>query len=59
MARNESNPGNDLEIFFAPLKRLTLEAYALSTVGMKEYLGYKGNSVLAAFPGCTHPEHQH
>lgn len=58
MARNEKAPTADLERFFPVLKQLTMEAFTLSEVGMKEYLGYKGNTAIAEFPGCTHPEHQ-
>ncbi|MFN7995110.1 MAG: gluconate 2-dehydrogenase subunit 3 family protein [Bryobacteraceae bacterium] len=58
MARNEKSPATELERFFAVLKQLTVEAFTLSDIGMKEYLGYKGGAAIAEFPGCTHPEHQ-
>jgi hypothetical protein len=58
MARNEGAPENELERFFGPLKRLTVEVYALSEVGARQGLGYKGDTSLAEFPGCTHPEHK-
>ena len=58
MAHNEGAPENELERFFAPLKRLTVEGYALSEVGARRGLGYKGDTSLAEFPGCTHPEHK-
>src|SRR5260370_32481874 len=38
MARNEKAPSTELEKFFQPLKELTINAYALSEIGMKEYL---------------------
>jgi hypothetical protein len=58
MARNEKNPSTELEQFFGVFKQLTVEAYSLSEVGMVQYFGYKGNTAIQEFPGCTHPEHQ-
>ena len=57
MARNEGAPATDLERFFAVLKRSTLDGYYTSKIGIHEDLNYQGNSALADFPGCTHPEH--
>lgn len=56
MAANEANPTTQLERFFEPLKRLAIEAYYLSSAG-KQSLGYKGDTAIARFVGCTHPEH--
>jgi hypothetical protein len=36
---------------------MTADGYYTSRVGLVDELGYKGNTVLAAFPECTHPEH--
>jgi len=58
MARNEKAPTTNLERFFLVLKNMTLDAFIVSEIGMKEYLGYKGNTAIQEFPGCTHPEHQ-
>jgi hypothetical protein len=58
MAQNEKTPSTDLERFFATLKEMTVEAYALSDVGMAQHFGYRGNVAIQEFPGCTHPEHQ-
>jgi len=58
MAQNEGAPTNELERFFAPLKRLTVDGYHLSDVGARQGLGYKGDINLAEFPGCNHPEHK-
>jgi hypothetical protein len=43
--------------FFRELKRLTVDGYYRSEVGMKQELGFEGNAFLAEFEGCTHPEH--
>jgi hypothetical protein len=58
MAQHEGVPENELESFFGPLKRMTVEGYALSDLGARQGLGYKGDTSLAEFPGCTHPEHK-
>jgi hypothetical protein len=58
MARNEQNPTTDLERFFGTLKRMTIDGYYTSKVGIHQELQYQGNTALSEFPGCTHPEHQ-
>lgn len=40
--------------FFETLKSLTIDAYYSTEIGLVEELGYKGNTYLADFPGCTH-----
>jgi glucoside 3-dehydrogenase (cytochrome c) hitch-hiker subunit len=44
--------------FFNTIKTYTINGYYTSEVGLIKELGYKGNSYLDEFPGCTHPEHQ-
>ncbi len=44
--------------FFGEMKRLTVDGYYRSEVGMKQELGFEGNAFLAEFEGCTHPEHR-
>jgi hypothetical protein len=44
--------------FFHEVKRLTVDGYYRSEVGMRQELGFEGNTFLAEFEGCTHPEHQ-
>lgn len=44
--------------FFQQVKRLTVDGYYRSEVGMKQELGFEGNTYLSAFEGCTHPEHK-
>ena len=39
------------------MKSMTADGYYTSRIGLVQELGYKGNTVLAAFPECTHPEH--
>jgi hypothetical protein len=58
MAANEANPETDTERFFARMKALTIEAYCFSEAARRDYFGYRGDTMLAEFPGCTHPEHQ-
>src|SRR5262249_36232329 len=54
---NERSPETTLEQFALQLKNLTIEGYCVSEVGMK-YFGYRGNTGISEFPGCTHPEHK-
>jgi Gluconate 2-dehydrogenase subunit 3 len=54
---NEGNPTTDLERFFPLLKQMTINGYYTSSIGIHQDLEYQGNTYLAAFPGCTHPEH--
>jgi len=44
--------------FFNTIKRHTIDGYYTSEIGLIKELGYKGNTYLDEFPGCTHPEHQ-
>lgn len=46
------------ERFFRAIKSMTADGYYTSQVGLVQELGYKGNTVLAKFPECNHPEHQ-
>jgi hypothetical protein len=39
-------------------KDLTIDGYYSSHEGLVTELGYKGNTYLSEFKGCTHPEHQ-
>jgi hypothetical protein len=36
------------------MKDLTVDGYYTSYSGLVEELGYRGNQMLASFPGCTH-----
>jgi hypothetical protein len=46
------------EPFFQDARLLTAEGYYRSEAGMKEELGFEGNTFLAEFEGCTHDEHR-
>lgn len=54
---NETSPQNPLEQFAVRLKAATIQGYCLSEVGLQHF-GYAGNTAIAEFPGCTHPEHK-
>jgi hypothetical protein len=45
-------------LFFKVAKDLTIDGYYSSKEGLVQELGWHGNTFLADFPGCTHPEHQ-
>jgi hypothetical protein len=57
MAANETNPVSPMETLFVALKRLAIEAFYLSPAG-KQSLGYRGDTAIARFPGCTDAEHK-
>jgi hypothetical protein len=57
-AANEGNPQTELEQFFALLKQMTVDGYYTSEIAMNQDMEYLGNTYLAAFPECTHPEHK-
>lgn len=52
-----SEAGGAKGAFFRTLKDMTIDAYYSSEIGLVRELGYKGNTFLAEFPGCQHPEH--
>ena len=57
LAAGEADPRTELERFFALLKLMTIDGYYTSAIGIHRELQYKGNAVLARFPGCSHSEH--
>lgn len=57
MAANEKDPATQLEKFFAMMKQLAIEAFYLSAAG-RQSLGYKGDTAIERFPGCTHDKHK-
>jgi hypothetical protein len=54
-AANEDRPSTSLELFFVELKRMTVNGYYTSAIGIHQDLRYVGNTYLASFPGCTNP----
>ena len=42
---------------FVRLKNTTIEQYYNTSEGLQTELGWNGNTYLAEFKGCTHPEH--
>ncbi len=57
LSRAEDKPGTEAERFFVLVKRATIEGYYTSQVGIDEELGYRGNTAIDEFPGCTHGGH--
>lgn len=43
--------------FFRAVKNLTADGYYTSKVGLRDELGYTGNTVMGEFPSCEVPEH--
>ncbi|HEV2378992.1 MAG TPA: gluconate 2-dehydrogenase subunit 3 family protein [Terriglobia bacterium] len=57
-AELSDTPSSDVGQFFVALKQMTVNGYYTSEIGIHQDMGYIGNTYLAEFPGCTHPEHQ-
>jgi len=57
-AANEEKPTTTLERFFVVLKQMTVNGYYTSAIGIHQEMEYVGNTYLAAYPECTHPEHK-
>jgi len=57
-AAEEQAPASELGRFFVDLKRMTVDGYYTSSVGIHDEMGYVGNQHLTAAPECDHPEHK-
>ncbi len=57
LARNEGSPQSAADQFFVLMKRMTIDGYYTSRVGIHDDLGYRGNTAVNEFPGCSHEEH--
>jgi hypothetical protein len=51
IAKNEKDPRQPEELFFAKLKSRVVDAYYTSEIGIKQEMEYKGNSYLPEFVG--------
>jgi hypothetical protein len=51
IAKNEKDPRQPEELFFARLKSRVVDAYYTSEIGIKQEMEYKGNSYLPEFVG--------
>jgi hypothetical protein len=58
-ARNESKPESELDHFFVEFKRAAIEAFYASDLIQREHLGYRGNTAVNKFVGCTHTDFDH
>lgn len=59
LAKNEMTPRTERDLFFVEFKRMVIDAFYASELIQREHLGYKGNTALAEFVGCTHPNFEH
>jgi hypothetical protein len=57
-AQEEEKPETDLGRFFVALKRMTVDGYYTSAIGIHQDLKYQGNEHLTESPRCEHPEHK-
>jgi hypothetical protein len=58
IAESEDRPGTEATRFFVVFKQTAIQAYYQSEAGRRS-LGYKGDTAIREFPGCTHQEHKH
>lgn len=59
LSKNELTPETSLDRFFTEFKQTAIEGFYASELIQREHLGYKGNTAVAEFPGCTHPNFEH
>jgi Gluconate 2-dehydrogenase subunit 3 len=59
LAKNEMAPVADIDHFFVEFKRRAIDGFYASELIQREHLGYRGNTAIAEFPGCTHPNFEH
>ena len=58
LSDSAAQPHTSKSEFVYLAKSLTIDAYYSTKEGLITELGWHGNTYLASFPGCTHPEHQ-
>jgi hypothetical protein len=56
-ALEEQHPQTELGRFFLDLKRMTIDGYYTSSIGIHRELEYQGNGYHRTAPACDHPEH--
>ena len=56
-AAEENAPKSAAGRFFIDLKRMTVDGYYTSTIGIQKELRYEGNTHMTSAPACKHPEH--
>ena len=59
LAKSEMTPQTEMDLFFVELKRTVIEGFYSSELIQREHLGYRGNTAVAEFAGCTHPNFEH
>jgi hypothetical protein len=59
LAMNEMEPKTEMDHFFVKFKRTVIDGFYASELIQREHLGYRGNTAVAEFAGCTHPNYEH
>ncbi len=57
-SQQEHDPQTVLDLFFRTLKQMTINGYYSSAIGIHQEMQYQGNTYVALFGGCDHPEHK-
>lgn len=58
LTRASNSPATPGGKFFQTVKNMTIDTYYSTEKGLAQELGWRGNTYLSEFKGCTHPEHQ-
>lgn len=53
LAKNEMAPLTETDLFFVEFKRTAIDGFYASELIQREHLGYKGNTAIPEFAGCT------
>jgi hypothetical protein len=59
LATNEMEPQGEMDHYFVEFKRTVIDGFYASELIQREHLGYQGNTAIAEFAGCTHPNFEH
>jgi hypothetical protein len=59
LTKNEMAPETEMDRFFVDLKRTVIDGFYASELIQRKHLGYKGNTAVAEFAGCTHLNFDH
>jgi hypothetical protein len=59
LAKGERAPQSEPDHFFVEFKKTAIDAFYASALIQREHLGYRGDTAVMEFAGCTHPNFEH